>query len=91
MKEQPEKRHSAALKLAEFLTENGIKLEMTRSETIANKGRHYIENGKALKYVIDDFKHSSFLQQYNMPLYFSLFEFDETDRLVKYTFGFEYP
>lgn len=41
-------------------------------------------------YLLDDYAHSTFLQRYNMPLYYATFDFDQ-GYLVGFQFGFEYP
>lgn len=77
-----------------FMTENKILLGMTKEEIIERKGNEFIliksEVSESLRYVLSDYPNSPFLKRYNLPVYFAEYNF-ENDRLVKFSFGFEYP
>lgn len=77
-----------------FETENGIKLGITKQELIKEKGIGYTSSMKAhvtcVRYFIGNFSKSSFLNRYNMPIYYSEYYLKD-DKVVKFRFGFEYP
>lgn len=77
----------------EFVTESGIRLGMTMKEFRSIKGEpDSLRNGETtiLQYRIDDLKNSTFLERYNMPVYYADFEF-KNGYLIEFKFGFEYP
>ena len=78
----------------EFKTESGIKLGLNMENLMSIKGEPHNttvnDNRTVLHYKITDFKNSAFLSKYNMPIYYSDYEF-ENDFLIKFKFGFEYP
>ncbi|HRZ43160.1 MAG TPA: hypothetical protein P5228_10710 [Bacteroidales bacterium] len=87
----------SAIKLSAtiFQTNNGITLGLSKSEVISILGDCFkkVSNSKTkeiIKYRIDDFEHSTFLQRFNYPSYYAEYEF-RNDKLVRYRFGFEYP
>jgi hypothetical protein len=87
-----DKQHSTTLKTKEFVTENGVKLGISKQDIIEKKGTSFEKlKGNSIRYVLDDFENSPFLKRYNTPVYFAVYEFDRNNLLIKYTFGFEYP
>ena len=77
----------------EFVTESGIKLGISIETLKSIKGEPTSivnEETNTLKYRIDDFNNSEFLQKYNMPIYYAYYEFQK-GYLIKFRFGFEYP
>ena len=77
----------------EFKTESGIKLGMTSGEVRSIKGepKTITENGTTkFHYKIDDFQNSEFLKNYNMPVYYADYVFNN-GYLIEFSFGFEYP
>ena len=80
--------------LLSFVTENKIRLGMTKDEIVNIKGDKYIEikEDKTLiiRYVLNDFNNSRFLKRYNMPVYIAEYWIQE-NKLTRYRFGFEYP
>jgi hypothetical protein len=87
----PEKKESLSSRVKTFVTESGISLGSKKDEVIKKKGDDFVADGNKIKYVIDDFEKSAFLKKYNMPVYFAEYEFDMTDTLIRFRFGFEYP
>lgn len=77
----------------EFITESGIKLNMTIGELKAIKGEPdttIVNETSILKYSLDDINESDFLKRYNMPIYYADYEF-KNGYLMRFKFGFEYP
>ena len=77
----------------EFKTESGIKLGMTSGEIRSIKGepKKITKNETTIfHYKIDDFKNSEFLKNYNMPIYYADYVFNN-GYLIEFRFGFEYP
>jgi len=76
-----------------FVTENKIKLGITKRELLKIKGSAdtTFQDGevKIMRYVIND-SNSPFLKKYKMPSYFAEY-YIEQDKLVKFRFGFDYP
>ena len=77
-------------KYANFSTEGGIKLGISKKDLIKIKGNNFVETNHVLRYEISDYEKSHFLEKYNMPIYFAEYTFDQ-DKLCKIYFGFEYP
>ena len=77
-------------KYANFSTESGIKLGISKKDLIKIKGNNFVETNHVLRYEISDYEKSHFLEKYNMPIYFAEYTFDQ-DKLSKIYFGFEYP
>ena len=77
-------------KYANFSTESGIKLGISKKDLIKIKGNNFVETNHVLRYEISDYEKSHFLEKYNMPIYFAEYTFDQ-DKLCKIYFGFEYP
>lgn len=82
------------LKYDDFITENGIKLGITKEEIVKIKGSNFKlkKNNDCivLSYIINDYKKSDFLKRYNMPSYFMEYTI-KNDILIKFKFGFDYP
>lgn len=78
------------LDFVKFSTENGIKLGISKEDLLKIKGNNFVEEGDVIKYTLDDFNNSSFLQKYNLPIYFSNYTF-KYNKLIEIYFGFEYP
>ncbi len=78
----------------EFITESGIKLNMTLGNFKTIKGEPdtiEVVNGNLLyKYEISDMKKSDFLKRYAIPGYYAEYLF-VNGYLVEFKFGFEYP
>lgn len=77
----------------EFITENNIKLGITVGGLRSIKGEpDSVINGSTVtfRYEIDQGDRSEFLIKYNMPLYYSDYEF-QNGYLIRFKFGFEYP
>lgn len=86
---------AALLKTTSFVTNSGIKLGISKIKVVSILGNCFktIQNDKSkeiIKYIINDFEHSSFLKRFNMPIYYAEYEF-ESDKLIRFRFGFEYP
>ena len=77
-------------KYANFSTESGIKLGISKKDLIKIKGNNFTETNRVLRYEISDYEKSHFLEKYNLPIYFAEYTFDQ-DKLSKIYFGFEYP
>lgn len=79
----------------EFVTDNGIKLGLSKQSVIdilGNEFKREKDEGKSfeiLKYFLDG-DDSVFLQRFKMPIYYGTYVFDK-DKLIKFSFGFEYP
>lgn len=77
-----------------FITNSDIRLGLLFADVTAMKGPCYKTEANQditiIKYHLDDFLNSSFLQRFNMPSYYAEYEFEE-DLLVRFRFGFEYP
>lgn len=78
----------------EFKTESDIGLGISFDKLIKIKGDNYTTQKKneeiIITYRIDNYDSSPFLQRYNMPSYFMAFRV-KADKVVKITFGFDYP
>lgn len=72
-----------------FMTESEIKLGMTKEEIIKIKGHEFMEDKGTLGYVLSD-SNSVFPKKYKLSAYLMNYHF-ENDKLVKFSFGFEYP
>lgn len=86
---------ATVLKATSFKTNSDIKLGLSKANVISILGDCFktISSNKTkeiIKYHIDDYEHSSFLQRYNYPSYYAEYEF-QNDKLVRFRFGFEYP
>jgi len=81
-------------KVDSFKTGKNISLGLNKGKVVSILGYGFQEkvkgNMKILKYVIDNFESSSFLKYYNMPIYYGEYEF-KNNKLMKFSFGFEYP
>jgi len=79
-----------------FVSGKGIRLGILQLELEKILGqplRRFGKNGRLiLEYRIEDLsaKHSSFLNYYNMPIYYGIYEF-VNNKLVSFQFGFQYP
>lgn len=77
-----------------FITENGIELEISVGDLKSIKGEPdtIMTNGKETiyHYAIDDIKRSDFLKKYNMPIYYADYYFIN-GYLTEFKFGFDYP
>lgn len=77
-----------------FVTGKGIHLGMTQNEVARILGNHYTEHNQldetVISYRIDNGKESDFLLRHSSPAYFGQYHFKE-NRLVKFSFGLEYP
>ena len=77
-----------------FETESGVQLGITLQELIDKKGKGYTIGTNAgitcVSYVLNDIQKSSFLKRYNMPVYYAKYYLQE-NKVVMFTFGFEYP
>ena len=70
-------------KYANFSTESGIKLGISKKDLIKIKGNNFVETNHVLRYEISDYEKSHFLEKYNMPIYFAEYTFDQ-DKLSKF-------
>ena len=77
-------------KYANFSTEGGIKLGISKKDLIKIKGNNFVETNHVIRYEISEYEKSHFLEKYNLPIYFAEYTFDQ-DKLSKIYFGFEYP
>jgi hypothetical protein len=77
-----------------FQTENRIKLGINKKELLKTKGKKYISIRKGgeevMIYTITEMGKSPFLTRYNMPVYKAVYTL-KNDKLIKFSFGFEYP
>lgn len=83
------------LDTAEFATNNGIKLGMSRAEVIERLGRCFRTTSRgsmeSILYGVGDIKAGlPILKLANMPFYYAEYQFDR-GRLVRYRFGYDYP
>lgn len=80
--------------IEKFNTENGLLLGQSINEVIKIKGNNFTETTergeKIISYKIEDTQ-SGFLKRYNMPSYFLQITFDESVKVKKIIFGFDYP
>jgi hypothetical protein len=75
----------------DFVTESGLKLNMSMEEVIVMKGNNFVrDNNSRIIYRVDADIESNFLKRYNMPGYSMECDFKE-GRLYKLVFGFDYP
>lgn len=77
-----------------FVSGKGVQLGMTRSEVTHLFGNDYNEHPQlgevVISYRIDNKNESDFLQHHSAPAYFGQYHFKQ-DKLVRYSFGFEFP
>jgi len=77
-----------------FVSGKGVQLGMPRSEVTRLFGNHYNEHPQldeiVISYRIDDKNASDFLQHHSAPAYFGQYHFKQ-DKLVSFSFGFEFP
>ena len=77
-----------------FVTGKQIQIGITKKQLIDILGDKFESEVKdgilAIKYKINNFEKSEFLQKYNMPSYYGEYRFIN-DNLIEYSFGFEYP
>lgn len=77
-----------------FVSGKGIRLGMSRTRLVGILGPGFSERKEGtdsiVHYTIDDLPRSSFLQHYNLPVYFGSYRFRK-GKLVSFAFGFEYP
>jgi hypothetical protein len=82
------------LNIDSFVTESNIKLNLNKNDLVKIKGTNYelekINDKEILRYFIDNFETSSFLQRYNYPNYYANYIFKD-NKLTKIEFGFTYP
>ncbi|MFZ4401825.1 MAG: hypothetical protein ACOYO1_17480 [Bacteroidales bacterium] len=74
-----------------FITENNIKIGISKQAFLKNRNMHFLktENNDLYTYEVNDFKNSAFLKAYNMSSYRAKYRFDN-DTLVQFEFGFVY-
>jgi hypothetical protein len=81
-------------KIGHFITGKGIHLGISKKDLIKILGPDFTEKKEShslkIHYRIVDSERSSFLRKYNLPIYYGLYNF-EGDKLVNFSFGFEYP
>jgi hypothetical protein len=81
-------------KIDYFISGKGIRLGLKKKQVTDILGSSFIEtksgNITTLKYKLDDFSQSEFLQSYNMPIYYGEYKFED-DKLIEFAFGFQYP
>jgi len=81
-------------KIDSFRTGKNISLGFSKGRVVSILGEGFQEelkgNVKILKYVINNYENSPFLKYYNMPFYYGEYEF-KNNKLMKFSFGFEYP
>ena len=90
-------KNSRVLQIEHFISGKGVKLGMSKQDIINLFGKNYKAEDSTnsfirLNYRIeapDDTK-TRLLQRYNMPIYYSIYEFRD-DKLEHFKFGFEYP
>ncbi len=85
-----ENNHKFSTNYKSFELESGLKLGLSVEELIKIKGNDFVKENGRIIYRLDDYKNSSFLKKYNMPVYFLECSL-ENNRIVKIKFGFEYP
>lgn len=77
-----------------FNTESSLQLGQSIEDVKRIKGNAFVEtieaNEKVITYKIEDAK-SDFLKRYNMPGYFLRITFDQTEKVKRIIFGFDYP
>ena len=77
-----------------FVSGKGIQLGMTRNEVTHIFGKDYNEQPQldevVISYRIDNKNESGFLQNNSAPAYYGQYHFKQ-DKLVKFSFGFEFP
>ncbi len=73
-----------------FKSVRGIQLGMTREEVTRILGPPKSETPDALRYQLDKTNAKNWLARFNMPVYYGRYEFAD-GKLVKFSFGFEYP
>ncbi len=82
------------LPTTEFITEKNIKIGISKESVIAKLGECYkiekLLGHEIIRYNLDDFHNSEYLQRHNMPIYYAEYEF-ENNILIRFRFGFRYP
>jgi len=77
-----------------FVTESGIELGIDDKTLISLKGKPtattQFRSSEVYEYIIDNYDSSSFLKEYNMPIYSAKYFFEDS-KLVRFEFGFDYP
>lgn len=77
-----------------FVSGKGIALGMSRQQVVRILGKAHNENPQldeiVISYRIDNKNESGFLQHHNAPAYFGQYHFRE-EKLVSFSFGFEFP
>ena len=77
-----------------FVSGKGIQLGMTRSDITHIFGNDYNEQPQldevVISYRIDNKNESGFLQNNSAPAYYGQYHFKQ-DKLVRFSFGFEFP
>lgn len=83
-----------AERIARFVSGKGIRLGMPRNEVTRILGKNFTEHPQldetVISYRIDNKTESDFLQRHSSPAYYGQYHFRE-NRLVKFSFGFEFP
>lgn len=84
-------------KIANFNTEKGIRLGLTKNDIVGRLGNCYTlsdssKNSFVINYRLEDPNDSKtkLLERQNMPIYYATYKF-KNDKLIEYEFGFEYP
>lgn len=85
------KKNNLLSKYKIFVTENNIKIGISKQAFLKNRNKHFLKtkNNDLYTYEVIDFKNSAFLKAYNMPSYRAKYRFDN-DTLVQLEFGFDY-
>lgn len=77
-----------------FVSGKGVQLGMTRNEVMRIFGNDYNEHPQldelVLSYRLDNKNESGFLQNNSAPAYYGQYHFKQ-DKLVRFSFGFEFP
>ena len=84
-----ELKNVKVLPIKTFISENGIRLGMSKEELIKIKGNTYLVKDNYLEYRVSGNK--EFLNKYNMPSYFARYFFSKDKNINKIEFGFKYP
>lgn len=82
------------VKTNNFVSSKGIKLGLSKKQVVFIFGNCFMtikkdKYSETIKYHIDDFNNSKFLQRFKYPSYYAEYEF-QADKLVRFRFGFEY-
>jgi|APLak6261703504_1056268.scaffolds.fasta_scaffold01201_4 hypothetical protein len=82
------------MQIDRFVSGKGIQLGMTRNDVTHIFGKDYNEQPQldevVISYRIDNKNESGFLQNNSAPAYYGQYHFKE-DKLVRFSFGFEFP